>query len=521
MPQFLGIDASTQSISGIVIDTDAGSIVLDESINFGSDLPQYNAPTGVLDNPDPLVKHSNPLMWVEALEQLFGRCRSNGFDWSAIRGIGGSGQQHGTVYLNTSLADTAAWSPSVSLADQVRPMLSRATSPIWMDSSTSAECDEIAAAAGGNDIVVQTTGSIAIERFSGPQIRRFWKTAPAAYEMTARIHLVSSFMASLLSGVDAPIDPGDGAGMNLLNLTSSEWDSAMLEATAPGLADRLPPVRSSSAQVGEMKPYFCDKYGFNSGTPVIAWSGDNPNSLVGMGAVSPGVAVISLGTSDTFFAAMGRPTTDPNGYGHVFGNPAGGFMSLICFKNGSLTRDEVRNRFSLSWDNFSDAILTGTAPGNNGNLMLPYFESEITPRILNPSVRLFGEPAFMEWQDANAAARAVVEAQALTMRLHSEWIDERPRHILVTGGASRNPGIRQVIADVFGAELQCLNVANSAALGAALRAAHAGNDIEWEALFDVFAAPDRDIAVRPNPDAAAVYDGMTPIFRDKVAALQE
>ena len=66
-----------------------------------------------------------------------------------------------------------------------------------------------------------------------------------------------------------------------------------------------------------------------------------------MGASSPGKLVISLGTSDTLFAAMPEPRTDPNGFGHVFGNPLGGFMSLICFLNGSLARERVKEDYGL------------------------------------------------------------------------------------------------------------------------------------------------------------------------------
>ena len=34
MGKYLGIDASTQSISGLLIDTEAGAIIAEESINF-------------------------------------------------------------------------------------------------------------------------------------------------------------------------------------------------------------------------------------------------------------------------------------------------------------------------------------------------------------------------------------------------------------------------------------------------------------------------------------------------------
>ena len=77
---------------------------------------------------------------------------------------------------------------------------SRPLSPVWMDSSTTSECREIERAVGGSDVLARRTGSRAFERFTGPQIRAFAKREPHAYRDTARIHLVSSFMAALLAG---------------------------------------------------------------------------------------------------------------------------------------------------------------------------------------------------------------------------------------------------------------------------------------------------------------------------------
>ena len=145
-----------------------------------------------------------------------------------------------------------------------------------------------------------------------------------------------------------------------------------------------------------------------------------------MGAGEPGTAVVSLGTSDTMFAAMAAPRTDPKGYGNVFGNPAGGFMALCCFSNGSLAREEIAKRFNLGWDDFARAILEQTQPGNGGDMLLPYFVPEITPRLPAPAERWFGSPDFVAGKNADAAARAVVEAQALSMRLHSAFIGQPP-----------------------------------------------------------------------------------------------
>jgi xylulokinase len=513
---FLGLDSSTQSLSAIVIDTTEGKVVLDESINFGNDLPGYESPQGVLPNPNPLVRHSNPLMWVEGLELLLGRIQKKGFDWSQIDGISGAGQQHGSVYLNRRVSDAPAWREDRPLVDQVRPLLAHPTSPMWMDSSTGVECGEIAAAVGGESRVLALTGSRPIERFTGPQIRKIWKTSPESYQRTAEIHLVSSFIASLLVGGSAPIDLGDAAGMNLLDLSTARFDPALLEATAPGLGGKLHTPVASDQRVGSIAPYFVARHGFRPGVPVIAFTGDNPSSLVGMGAIEPGLRLLSLGTSDTVFAAMAGPRTDPNGFGHVFGNPAGGFMSLICFTNGSLARENVAKRFGLDWGQFTQAILEQTRPGNGGDFLLPFFVPETTPRISKPGVESFGSADFVAWKKPAQAARAVVEAQALSMLRYSDWIGHAPERLVLTGGASRNQAIQRVIADVFQTPVRVLRVANASALGAALRAAQAAGGAPWTELFSTFVALDPNVHVQPDPSTRPIYERLGAVFQEKL-----
>ncbi|HET9956508.1 MAG TPA: FGGY family carbohydrate kinase [Polyangiaceae bacterium] len=513
MPLYLGLDSSTQSLTALVIDTDTQQVVLTRSVNFGADLPEYASKHGFLENPDPKVRRSNPLMWVAALEKLLSDVRASGFDWGTIAGISGAGQQHGSVYLNKPISEVGGWSTSATLVDQIRPLLSRSEAPIWMDSSTSQECRELAEAVGGPERVTQITGSRPIERFTAAQIRAFYKQDPEAYARTREIHLVSSFMASILAGRSAPIDFGDGAGMNLLDLDQLKWNPEMLEATAPELARRLLPAVASSTQVGTVAQFFVETYGFKSGVPVYAFTGDNPSSLVGTGAVRPGTAIVSLGTSDTVFAAMRNPRVDPRGYGHVFGNPAGGFMCLVCFANGSLARENVAQRVGLDWPAFEKAILD-TPPGNSNALLLPYFVPEITPKILKPEARAFGSPEFVEFRAREQMARAVVEAQALAMQRYSDWIGETPDLILATGGASANRGILQILADVFGAEVRTLEVNNSSALGGALRAAQAHSGLAWEKLFEAFVSGGRQLHVKPN--TAANYTALSQRFAEEV-----
>jgi len=510
MPRYLGLDSSTQGLTAVLIDTDLGTVCHQALVNFGSDLPEYGCPQGFLPHPDPLVRHADPRLWAAALELVLGRLRQAGVDLATVAGVSGSGQQHGTVYLRQPFPREV--SAGVPLAETVGACLARPTAPIWMDSSTVAECREIDAALGGAQEVRRRSGSSAIERFAGPQIRRFAKTESAAYARTDLIHLVSSFMGSLLCGRSIPIDLGDGAGMNLLNLAAGAWDQALLDATAPGLASRLPALVPSNAVCGTVSPALVERFGFRPGTPVVAWSGDNPNSLIGVGGWRPGTAVISLGTSDTYFAAMSTPAVDPQGYGHVFGNPAGGFMCLICFKNGSLAREQVKATHGLSWRQFDADSFASTPPANHGNLLLPYFVPEITPLVLKPGAVRRGDRAFREGRDAAAQVRGLVEAQAMGMKLHSAWIGETPERLRVTGGASRSDGICQVLADVFDATVERLEVGNSAALGAAMRAAQAVGGPSWESLSATFCRSDASRTVRPTRLGVAAYQELLPRY---------
>ena len=458
MALYLGIDASTQSVKAIVINGE--SIIAEASVNFGKDLPGYGSINGFLPDDDPRICRANPQMWVDALNLALERLADSGINLAEVEGISGSGQQHGSVYLDKDFC------------------FSRATSPIWMDRSTHAECCELDKQFGNR--IQSDTGSPPIERFTGPQIRKFFKDDPVAYGKTEHIHLVSSFLCSVLIGKSAPVDYGDGAGMNLLNLKTLDWDPELAEFTAPGLVKKLPRPVPSDTIAGGLSATF-ERFGLRPGTPVVVWSGDNPNSLVGVGASDPGVAVISLGTSDTFFAAMPDFRTDPDRCGHVFGNPAGGYMSLICFTNGSLAREKLKDQCGVDWTFFDQTALSLTEFGNHGKLMLPYFVPESTPLVLKPRVRCnFTEATIAE------KIRALLESQALSMRLHSAWQGQTFNRIRVTGGASQSEGMRRILADVFQARIETISVTNSAGLGAALRAAHAVGGIPYAQLSERF-----------------------------------
>lgn len=508
MAIFLGFDSSTQGLTAIAVEVGGGArrVAWQHVLPYDQMFPQYGTRHGVLPSSDPAIAHSSPLMWAEALDRMIALAvESRAFDRADLVAISGSAQQHGSVYLNGSAASVlASLEPASPLVGQIGGIFSRPTSPIWMDTSTRGDCEAITRAVGGAAELATLTGSRAFERFTGPQIRKFAREHPDAYAATDRIHLVSSYLASLLTGRHAPIEPGDGSGMNLMDLGAAAWAPLALAATAPGLRSKLPDIVPSWTVVGPLSPYWTRRYGLPA-AKVVAWTGDNPSSLVGTGLVREGRLAVSLGTSDTVFGLMNELRVDPSGSAHVFGAPTGGYMAITVFRNGSLARERVRDECGLDWPGFSQT-LRASRPAETNGLMLPWFEPEITPAVHTPGVRRRG----LEASDRVANVRALVESQMMAMSIHSRWMGVAIDAIAATGGAAANREILQVMSDVFDAPVEQLIVGNSAGLGAALRAYHGavvdeGGAISWDDVIAGFVAPQAAGPIRPLRDHAAIY----------------
>ena len=186
---------------------------------------------------------------------------------------------------------------------------------------------------------------------------------------------------------------------------------------------------------------------------------------------------MSLGTSDTMFGILKTPT--PGVEGHIFANPVDptSYMAMLCYKNGSITREKVRDSAAGgNWDAFN-ASLARTAPGNGGAIGFYFDQPEITPTVLKAGIRRFAPSGASHTRVTSFTPeqeiRAVAESQFLSMRVHGEDVGiTNPKRLIATGGASSNPALTQVLSDVFGAPVYVATQTDSASLGAAYRAAH-------------------------------------------------
>ncbi|KAL3671550.1 hypothetical protein V7S43_003467 [Phytophthora oleae] len=537
---FLGLDCSTQSMSAVVVDA-RGHVVYESSFRFDERFPQYDTDNGVLRPKENEVVIPS-LMFVESLDAVMNDLAKSSVDVSKIKSVSGSAQQHASVYWSKGFSlraclDVAAETGTVSIVEAMNkeqePAFCLPNGPSWMDSSTTQYCRELEAAVGGPDRVAALSGSRAYERFTGNQIAKRIHEDPGFLEKCGRIALVSSMLTSLLCGDYAPIDDSDGSGMNLLDVRERVWSPELVEATVKHSTSANAPeklvaalgsqVSRAYSSMGVIHAYYHKKYGFAADCKVIAFSGDNPCTLAGIGLSQPGDVGVSLGTSSTLFAVVPTEVARFLGKeGHFFCNPINPntVMAMICFKNGALTRQEVRDRRAdASWEKFEELMQT-TKAGNGGITSFYYQDPEITPSTLKAGV--VGFDANGARTDVSLAApevevRAIVESQFLSLRLHAERLGViKPQRLIVVGGASANKCMLQVLANVFNAPVYRLTCAsNSAALGGAFRARHgfacAGNASGYMP-FDVNDSLDFTLSATPVDEDAKTYTNELPRF---------
>ncbi|KAI9897238.1 hypothetical protein N3K66_008260 [Trichothecium roseum] len=529
-PLYLGFDLSTQQLKAIVVDS-ALRIIGQAKVDFDADFgPKYGVEKGVHVESSTGEVYAPVAMWLESLDLVLDRLAAGedgqeGVPMNRIRGVSGSCQQHGSVWLNAEtgrLLAGLADEKGGGLLDRLKGSLANKWSPNWQDQSTEQEARAFDKELGGRQKLAEATGSGAHHRFTGLQIMRQRRVKPDVYASTKHIALVSSWLASVLMGKVAPLDVSDVCGMNLWDMRSQSYSQELLLLAAGGekaAADDLraklgEPCMDGGASLGAVSPYFVRRYGFHPDCRITPFTGDNPATILAL-PLRPLDAIVSLGTSTTFL--MNTPVYKPDGAYHFFNHPTtrDHYMFMLCYKNGGLAREKVRDQLpkpkdttgSAVWDNFNKAVLDTPPLGaadeaDRAKLGLYFPLRETVPNLQAGTYRFTSKAdgtdlrrSSGEW-DPEADARAIVESQALSMRLRSRnlvhspdgKLPAQPRRIYLVGGGSLNPAIAQVIGDVLGGTegVYKLDVGGSAcALGGAYKAAWALERGEGERFEDL------------------------------------
>jgi xylulokinase len=190
----------------------------------------------------------------------------------------------------------------------------------------------------------------------------------------------------------------------------------------------------------------------------------------------------------------------------------------------------VRERFNLSHDELSNVAASAPA-GNDGLMLIPFFEGERTPNAPDGTGVYFG----LRDKTFSIAhfARAAMEGTTLGLNYGLNRLRElgiRPREIRSTGGGSKSRVWRQILADVFDAEVVCVKNEEGAAVGAAIQALWAyrkynGDPVSIEDLCGQYIALDESTRTKPDAERVSLYRKMQALHdklvRDLGSAFSE
>lgn len=441
---FLGVDVGTSGVKAVLVREDG-------EVRASATTPLS------LSTPRPGWAEQDPEAWWKASAASIAGVLAQS-PGTRVAAIGLSGQMHSSVFLDHA-------------GRVIRPAL------LWCDGRTTAECEEITRRVGGEERLREWVKNAALEGFTLPKVLWLKNHEPDAFARLATVLLAKDFVRYRLTGALAT-EPSDASGTLMFDPAAGGWHREVLAAV--GLSRQvLPDVGGSAEVLGRVTGEAAAATGLAEGTPVVGGGADNACGAAGVGALAPGDAVASWGTSGTVLAPMLEPRVDPRLRAHTFCHvvPALWYlMGVVLTAGGAFAwyRDQCARELADAAD--ADRRLDEEAevvpPGADGLTFLPYLQGERTPHR-DAAIR----GAFLGLSLAHTRAhltRAVLEGIAFALRDSLAILEElglAPRQLLLTGGGARSAFVRRLQAAVYGVPVMTVNREEGPSFGAALLAA--------------------------------------------------
>jgi gluconokinase len=287
------------------------------------------------------------------------------------------------------------------------------------------------------------------------------------------------------------------SGTGLLNLKSRSWDSQSLEL-AGVKADQLPSVLPTTA-VRKLTARAARELGLPAGLPVVVGAADGPLGNLGTGAITPGVAGLSLGTSGAVRMVLSEPGFDDQGRLFCYALTDEIWVIGGAVSNGGIILRWAGKTFApdLVGEGSADVAVLQVAAqapaGSDGLLMLPYVLSERAP-LWDPDIA----GAYLGIRAHHTRShfiRAAIEGVCLQLSTIVDSLDTVApvQSIRATGRPFRSDLWREVMAATLARPMSVQADAGGTALGAAA--------LGWYALGGAATLTDALVAVGgPGPD---------------------
>jgi gluconokinase len=302
----------------------------------------------------------------------------------------------------------------------------------------------------------------------------FRERQPALFARAALWLGIKEFVVARLTGRLA-VDRSIASATGLADLQTGTWWPPALAAAGVEAA-RLPPVVPTT----EVIPAPATPLPGLAGVPFVIGAGDGPLANLGLGAVAPGVAACSIGTSGALRLIVERPGIDPAGRVFCYALTEERWAVGGAVSNGGAVLDWAARTLCAgpvgtpATPEQALAVAAEAPPGSDGLVMLPYLLPERAPQV-SPLAR----GAYAGLRRAHGPphlVRAALEGvcqQLATVLEALEGSGHRVVEVRATGGFLRPPFTRQLLADVFGRPVGFAGAAEGSAFGAALLGMHA------------------------------------------------
>ena len=485
----LGIDIGTSGLKCVLVDS--GGQVLEHAF-------RPYAP----DTPRPGWAEQDPEIWAEAaLSAVSEVVDRAGVSRASIASLGFSGQMHSTVCLDK---DGRCLRPAI----------------LWLDHRSVAQVAALREQIGTPQLA-EWIGNPIMPGFMLASLLWLKECEPATWDRLAHVLLPKDYVRYRLTG-ELGTDYSDASSTALLNVRQREWCSELLR-TAGIPADILPPLRESTAPIGQLTPRMAEIMQVSNGLPVACGAGDQEAQAIGNGLIRSGLVSCTIGTGGQLFTPIERFQFDPQLRLHTFCHAVPGqwhweAATLAAGLSLRWLRDEVlAGRYT--YQEMADAAAT-IEPGAEGLLYLPYLAGERTPHMDPTAKGVFcGLTLRHGWQHLT---RAVMEGVVFSLRDGLELMQSMGlsiERVVASGGGTQHPLWLQLQADILGAEVVRTEAQEAAALGAALLAGvGVGLYSDFSTACEAAVRYSREV-YRPRPAIGARYREQAEIFRGLYRAL--
>jgi xylulokinase len=318
------------------------------------------------------------------------------------------------------------------------------------------------------------------------------------------------------------MDVSDGAGTLMQDVETKQWSQGLLEKLDID-SDILPPLVNSIDIIGKITETVAKKTGLKPGTPVVAGGADNACGAVGSGIVKEGRVMVSIGSSGVVLAQTNTPTPDEQGRIHLFNHakPDSWYMMGVMLSAGMsyswLQESMYGERIEYSQ---LDEMAAEVEAGSEGLVFLPYLYGERTPHADADARGVFF--GISGKHKEGHFARSVMEGVSFGLRDSLELIKDKNidiEEIRAIGGGAKSEIWQSILADIFGEEINLLNVEEGPAFGAALIA---GVGV---GAFDSFEEAENKMinvkkTIAPDPENVEKYEKYYKIYRDLYPSLK-